>query len=502
MNKLSDLEYLKLNKFKKIIYKLSLFFCSIPYAFLNFFKKIRNLFKLIFNKIKLEFLDVFNTFKNGDWKTRTSFFILGFGSIARGQILRGSFFLLFQIIFILYTILWGGYYISILPTLGTVQRGEYEDPISGEFFYTDGDNSFKILLYGVLSLAFIIGFIYTWRVNIKQNKIAQEILDSGKKLKSGKDDLKSLLDDQFHKTLLALPLLGILIFTVIPIIFMILIAFTNYDANHTPPANLFTWIGLDNFNQLLNWSNGKNNFAATFGEILSWTIMWAFFATFTNYFLGMIVAMLINKKGIKLKKLWRGILVVTIAIPQFISLLYVSRMFDVNGIVNKYLLQFGLIDQAIDFWAKPTSARILVILINIWVGVPYLMLITSGVLMNIPADLYESAKIDGANTFQQYTKITLPYMLFVTGPYLLTSFINNMNNFNVIYLLTGGAPTTLSDKGGYTDLLITWLYKLTMDSSDYKIAATLGIIVFIVVAVISLIVYNVMPSIKNEEDYQ
>ena len=184
MNKLSDLEYLKLNKFKKIIYKLSLFFCSIPYAFLNFFKKIRNLFKLIFNKIKLEFLDVFNTFKNGDWKTRTSFFILGFGSIARGQILRGSFFLLFQIIFILYTILWGGYYISMLPTLGTVQRGEYEDPISGEFFYTDGDNSFKILLYGVLSLAFIIGFIYTWRVNIKQNKIAQEILDSGKKLKS------------------------------------------------------------------------------------------------------------------------------------------------------------------------------------------------------------------------------------------------------------------------------------------------------------------------------
>lgn len=400
--------------------------------------------------------------------------------------------------------MWGGYYIGMLATLGTKGREKVWNEELQIFDYVDGDNSFKILLYGVLSLVFIIGFIYTWRVNVKQNKIAEEILASGKKLKSGKDDIKSLLDDQFHKTLLALPLLGILIFTVIPIIFMILIAFTNYDADHTPPANLFTWIGFENFNQLLTWSNGTNNFSATFGEILSWTIMWAFFATFSNYFLGMIVAMMINKKGIKLKKLWRGILVLTIAIPQFISLLFVSRMFNLNGIVNQTLKSLGIISESIDFWGKPNSARILVIFINIWVGIPYLMLITSGVLMNIPQDLYESAKIDGANTFQQYTKITLPYMLFVTGPYLLTSFINNMNNFNVIYLLTGGAPTDVKLTGGagYTDLLITWLYKLTVDNSNYKLAATLGILVFIVVAVISLIVYNVMPSIKNEEDYQ
>ena len=146
----------------------------------------------------------------------------------------------------------------------------------------------------------------------------------------------------------------------------------------------------------------------------------------------------------------------------------------------------------------------MVILINIWVGVPYLMLIATGILMNIPKDLYESAKIDGANSFQQYYKITLPYMLFVTGPYLLTSFIANMNNFNVIYLLTGGAPNSvyLTGGAGYTDLLITWLYKLTVDSSNYKLASCIGVLVFIVIAVISLIVYNLIPSTKNEEDFQ
>ena len=138
-----------------------------------------------------------------------------------------------------------------------------------------------------------------------------------------------------------------------------------------------------------------------------------------------------------------------------------------------------------------------------------LMLMATGILMNIPADLYESAKIDGAGPWKQYTKITLPYMLFVTGPYLLTSFIGNMNNFNVIYLLSGGGPSNLDAAGvlgapGETDLLITWLFKMitTSEPAAYNLASVIGIIVFVVVAGISLIVYNVMPSTRNEEDFQ
>ena len=260
---------------------------------------------------------------------------------------------------------------------------------------------------------------------------------------------------------------------------------------------------------MLHWSGGgSTNYAATFGEVLSWTLMWAFFATFTNYFLGMAVAMMINKKGIRLKKVWRTILVTTIAIPQFISLLYVSKMFAKNGIINGILMDLGWITKALPFWEDPTWARITVIAINVWIGIPYLMLIATGILMNIPADLYESAKIDGASGWQQYSKITLPYMLFVTGPYLLTSFTGNINNFNVIFLLTGGAPTNINASGaagsvGYTDLLITWLFKITTGAeSKYYLASVIGILVFVIMAIFTLVVYGVLPSIKNEEDFQ
>jgi arabinogalactan oligomer/maltooligosaccharide transport system permease protein len=216
----------------------------------------------------------------------------------------------------------------------------------------------------------------------------------------------------------------------------------------------------------------------------------------------MLVALLINKKGIKFKKGWRTILVLTVTIPQFISLLYISKMFGEQGIINKTLSDWGWISSPIYFWKDPTLAKITVIIINIWIGIPYLMLMVTGILMNIPADLYESAKIDGASPMQQYMKITLPYMLFVTGPYLLTSFTGNMNNFNVIYLLTGGGPTNvrLYNSAGQTNLLITWLYATTVSDNQYNLAAVIGIMVFIVVALISMIVYNLLPSNRNEED--
>jgi arabinogalactan oligomer/maltooligosaccharide transport system permease protein len=161
-----------------------------------------------------------------------------------------------------------------------------------------------------------------------------------------------------------------------------------------------------------------------------------------------------------------------------------------------------------DDMANPWTARICVILINIWIGIPYLMLIATGILMNIPEDLYESSKIDVANVWQQYMRITLPYMLFITGPYLLTSFTGNMNNFNVIYLLTGGGPTNEAASGvdgtvGHTDLLLTWLFKITQgEEAKYYMASVLGILVFIITAIISVIVYNLIPSNRNEEDFQ
>ncbi|MBR4656863.1 MAG: sugar ABC transporter permease [Oscillospiraceae bacterium] len=507
------MEYLKLSKGKKFLFRLLSFFKAIPKKIGNGFLGIGRFFKNFFLGIGRGCKDIVTTFVNGDWKTKISYVIMGFGNITRGQILRDVLFLLFELVFLYYMIFGGGaYYLRMLGSLGLQGPTKTYDEVLDQYIVTPQDNSFRILLYGVLTIFFVIAFIYTWRANIKQNKIAEEILKSGKPLRSGKEDLRSMVDDNFHKTLLALPLTGILVFTVMPIIFMILVAFTNYNAAKNDGYNnaLFTWVGFENFKTIFAGEVNGVNYSAAFGEILLWTLIWAFFATFTNYFLGVFVAMMINKKGIKLKKLWRTILILTIAIPQFISLLYVSKLFAVNGLVNGALKSLGIISKAIDFWGTPTLARIMVIVINIWIGIPYLMLIATGILMNIPADLYESSKIDGASGWKQFSKITLPYMLFITGPYLLTSFTGNMNNFNVIYLLTGGGPTNsnpaisgAAGAVGYTDLLITWLFKITTSGeSKYYLASVVGILVFIVVALISLIVYGLLPSVKNEEDFQ
>ena len=440
--------------------------------------------------------EIGQTFVQGDWKTKISFLVMGFGQLCRGQIVRGLAMLAMEVGLLYFTFGFGWQYLSKLLTLGTVETHK-EGRVT-----VYGDNSFFILLYGILAVVAILALIYLWRVNLRQNREAEGLLARGKRLPSNRSDLASLLDKNFDKTLLALPVLGIFIFTVVPIIFMICIAFTNYDVTHQPPSKLFSWVGLENFKTL--FGIGGEGFGGTFFYVLGWTLIWAFFATFLTYFLGMAVAILINKKEIKYKKLWRTILVMTIAVPQFVSLLYVGKMFAADGLVNAYLLKWGWIKTAIPFWTNATYARILIIVINLWIGIPYTMLIVTGLLMNIPAELYESARIDGANAFQTFRKITLPYMLFVTGPFLLTQFIGNLNNFNVIFLLNQGKPQSmnLSNNAGATDLLVTWLYKMTINDSNYKIAAVIGIMVFLVTAIISLVVYNTMPSVKDEEGFQ
>ena len=457
-------------------------------------KKIANFFKWLGKDIK----DIGVTFAEGDWKTRLSFVIMGFGSFARKLYARGVAFLALEILFIYYMVSFGGGYLAKFATLGDTET--HMDPKT--FLTVYGDNSFLILLYGLLTIIFILLFVLLWRMNIRENRQEQLDAAAGKKFPTVKEDLHSLLDQKFHATLLSLPTLGIATFMILPIIFMICVAFTNYDYNHQAPAKLFTWVGFSNFAKLVDF--GGSGFGSTFFKVLGWTLVWAFFATFLNYFLGMGVAILINKKGVKFKKLWRTILVMTIAIPQFVSLLYVSKLFAADGLINAYLLKWGWIDTAIPFWTDPTLARITIIVINCWVGIPYLMLITTGILMNIPEDLYESARIDGANAWQMFRKITLPYMLFVTGPYLLTQFTGNLNNFNIIFLLSGGGPTSMSLTGsaGSTDLLVTWLYKMTVNDTNYCMAAVIGIMVFVVTAVISLIVYGLLPSVKDEEGFQ
>ena len=304
-------------------------------------------------------------------------------------------------------------------------------------------------------------------------------------------------------------MIGLLIFTVIPLITMILIAFTNYDANHEVPQHLFQWVGFQNFGDLFSSSSGLSD---TFWRVLGWTLVWAVLATFTSYFFGMLLALLINRKGIKFKKLYRTLFVATIAVPQFVSLLIMSKMLDTGG--GSLGSGGGVITQMIEnifgyhlmFGLDITTTRICIVLVNMWIGIPYSMLMCSGILMNIPNDLYESARIDGASPARRFFKITLPYMLFVTGPYLITQFIGNINNFNVIFLLSGGGPgdpLLYTDGAKGTDLLITWLYKLSLGADrNYKLASVIGILVFVISAVFSLIVYNKSSAVKGEDNFQ
>lgn len=177
-------------------------------------------------------------------------------------------------------------------------------------------------------------------------------------------------------------------------------------------------------------------------------------------------------------------------------------MLQPQGAVNRMLQTWGWIDSPLPFFTNATWARVTVIVINLWVGIPYTIMQITGILQNIPADQYEAAKIDGANWWQIFTKITMPYIIFVLTPYLITTFTGNVNNFNVIYLLSGGDPTPLGDSAGSTDLLITWLYKLTVDKQDYNLGAVIGIMTFVVLAIVSLITYRNSGSYKNEEAFR
>ena len=245
-------------------------------------------------------------------------------------------------------------------------------------------------------------------------------------------------------------------------------------------------------------------------------MIWAVTATFTTFIGGILLAKLINHENTHFKKMWRSLFVVTIAIPQFVTLLLVSKMFSDHGIMNTWCSNIGLTSflkhagvistNYIPFLSKPGWSHVMIILINIWVGVPYQMLTATGILMNIPTDQLESARIDGANKWQIFWKITMPYVLFICGPSLVQGVISNINNFNVIYLLTSANATAnmafANSNAKETDLLITWLFTLTNDNSNYKMASVIGIISFVICALLTLLSYSRMISGDKEEVYQ
>ena len=463
------------------------------------------------------FTDFGTAVVKGDAFVKLSLIWMGAGYAKRKQYVKAVLMTLLEIAVILFSVKFAMQYVPKFGSLGTVKMEKVFNMKTMKSEFNDYDNSFTILLFSLFSFVVWFAAAVVWFKNVINAYALQKMEEAGKHINTFKEDLRSLTEEKFHITLLTLPVLGVVIFTLIPILLLIFVAFTNYDQQHMPPTELFSWVGFSNFINLFGGGGLTSTFGYAFVRVLGWTLVWAFFATFTTYIGGILLSLLLNSKKTRLPKMWRTLFIVTIAVPQFVSLLLVRNFFSNGGIVNTicnsigltgFLRSIGLVSTSyIPFLSAPGWAHVMIILINIWIGVPYQMLIATGVLMNLPSDQLESARVDGATTFQIFRKITMPYLLFVTGPALITDFVKNINNFNVIYLLTQDVYTTTnqamaSSQAKEVDLLVTWLFRLTQDYYNYKMASAIGIIVFIICAVFTLVAFNRMIKGDKEGTYQ
>ncbi len=422
-------------------------------------------------------------------KTAASMLIPGLGQLLYKRFTKGIILLIVTLMFYIYFAFRGAADVFGFFTLG--------DTEGNAWYGIEGDNSIVMLIMGILAIFALILYVFVYIFNIKDVYTLQKLSESGKVLPTFREELAKLFDSSFYKTALALPVIGVFVFSILPIVFMILIAFTNYGGDIIPPK-LADWVGFENFGKILT----LKEFAPTFFKIFSWNMVWAVISTALNYFAGLGLALLLNKKCVKAKAIWRAFPVLAYAIPGFITLLGFKFMFSYGGPVNYYINQVG--GEAIGFLGidSTMSARMIGILVNAWISVPSIMLLATGILSNINGDLYEAAKIDGAGAWHIFIKITFPYVLFATTPVLITQFIGNFNNFGIFYFLRGGIYSEGYFLAADTDLLINWLYNMSIDNNYYSIGAAISLIIFIITSIISLAVYIMSPSYKQEETFR
>ncbi|MDR2828889.1 MAG: sugar ABC transporter permease [Acholeplasmatales bacterium] len=456
---------------------------KIKRFFINFFVSIKT-------KIKSKFSSAKNLIKNSNSKTSFSFGVMGLAQILYKQYIKGIIYFMIQIGAILYFIFKGASDFIGLFTLGDFKGNPW--------YGVKGDNSITMLILGLLAVILIIIYILIYISNIKDAYKTQKRIESGLQPLRFREEIKELLDSKFHITTLALPILGVAIFNIIPIVFMILIAFTNYGGTIADNGELVSWIGFNNFSRLVS----LGELSSTFFKILGWNVIWAIGATALNYFLGLGLALLYNKKCVKGKAFWRVFPILAMAIPGFITLLAFKFMFSYGGPINNMITSNGGIAIGfLDLDAKWT-ARLIGLVVNAWITVPSGMLLATGILSNMRSDLYEAATLHGASQFKQFRHITLPYVLFATTPVLITQFIGNFNNFGIFYFLRGGLYLDGYFNASDTDLLINWLYNLSINNNYYSIGAAISLIIFIITSIISLIVYLCSPAYKQEDTYK
>ncbi|MCC7205800.1 MAG: ABC transporter permease subunit [Anaerolineae bacterium] len=256
------------------------------------------------------------------------------------------------------------------------------------------------------------------------------------------------------------------------------------------------YIGFENYTRVVT----DPNVNGPFWRVFAWTVVFALGSVLFTFALGMFLAILLNARDLPLRPLWRSLLIIPYAVPFWLSAVTWRGMFSDGGPINDIIR--ALTGQTtFNPFADPALAKIIVLFVNLYLGFPYMMLITLGALQAIPADMYEAALIDGANDRQQFQFITLPMILIAVGPLLVASFAFNFNNFTLIELLTSGRPPMgAGTPAGHTDILISYTYRLAFSGArgvDYGFASAVGMFIFLIVGTITFINFRFTRALEE-----
>lgn len=357
------------------------------------------------------------------------------------------------------------------------------------------------LVDGILAIFVIAIFVIAYIVSIKSALSSYQDFCLEGRCKSNKESMAGAVGKAFPLLGLSPALILVIFFVVVPLVFSITVGFTNWSLpDHLTPGAPVNWVGIENY---IDMFGGNSQWSSAFGRVALWTVIWGFAATGTCYFGGMLLATVLYEAKLKITPVFRAILILPYAVPSILTVKVWQNMLNGStGTINKTLRELGLITQNINWLNDTTLVKFVCIAVNMWVGIPYFMLLITGQMTAISADIYEAATIDGANKAQIFKSITLPLVIYQTAPLIIMSFTHNINNFGAIYFLTGGDPkvtdTTITG-AGTTDLLVTWIYKLTMNELKYCKASVLAMLVFIVMAPFAIWNFRNTKSYKEGE---
>lgn len=420
-------------------------------------------------------------------KARLLSIVPGLGQIYNKQYFKGIIFLAVFILFIVEMLVFGLGALKGLVTLGSV-------PIE--------EHSLFLLIEGTMQLIITAVFLAFYYFNLRDAKIISNKKAKGEKVATTiKETFATIIDSGFPY-LLTLPAYIVMTVAIIfPVLVTLFMAFTNYDFKHIPPANLIDWVGFKNFFSIFFLSS----YRATFGAVFSWTLIWTLCASTIQIVLGVFTAVVLNQDFIKGKRWFGVIFLLPWAVPAFITIMSFSNIFnDSIGAINTQVIPFlnhlPMVDiGAISWKTDVTWTKVAIIMVQGWLGFPYIYVMTTGILQSIPEDLYEAAKIDGANALKRFRHITLPTILYVAAPIFVTQYTGNFNNFSMIYLFNNGGPGSVGGGAGSTDILISWIYKLTTGNApQYSIAAAVTLLISFIVIGVSLIIFKKTKSFDME----